>query len=146
MGKPEILRTGTDMTIVTYGAMCKIIMKAAGQLEEIGVSVEVVDVQTLLPFDTDQVIAESIKKTNRVIFADEDVPGGASAYMMQQVVEKQGAYTYLDSEPATIAAKPHRPAYSSDGDYFSKPSVEDVVEKAYAIMGEVDPVSYPPVY
>ncbi|MEX2593123.1 MAG: thiamine pyrophosphate-dependent enzyme [Anditalea sp.] len=146
MGKAEILRTGTDMTIVTYGPMCRIIMEAAEQLEELGVSVEVIDVQTLLPFDTNQVIAASIKKTNRVIFADEDVPGGASAYMMQQVIEEQGAYTYLDSEPATIAAKAHRPAYSSDGDYFSKPSVDDVVEKSYAIMGEVDPLSFPPIY
>src|SRR5680860_534348 len=111
MGKPEILRTGTDMTIVTYGAMCRITIQAAELLEELGISVEVVDVQTLLPFDTDHVIAASIKKTNRVIFADEDVPGGASAYMMQQVVEKQGAYSFLDSEPVTLSAKAHRPAY-----------------------------------
>lgn len=146
MGIPEILKPGKDMTIVTYGAMCRIVMEAAEQLEELGISVEVIDVQTLLPFDIHHQIAASIKKTNRVIFADEDVPGGASAYMMQQVIEEQGAYAYLDSEPTTIAAKAHRPAYSSDGDYFSKPSVDDVVEKAYAIMGEVDPVSYPPIY
>jgi pyruvate/2-oxoglutarate/acetoin dehydrogenase E1 component len=143
MGKPEVLREGTDMTIVTYGSMCRIILDAAAQLEEMGISVEVIDVQTLLPFDTHHVIADSIKKTNRVIFADEDVPGGASAYMMQQVIEGQKAYFHLDSEPATIAAKAHRPAYSSDGDYFSKPSVDDVVEKVYSMMSEVDPNSFP---
>ncbi|WP_143962085.1 alpha-ketoacid dehydrogenase subunit alpha/beta [Litoribacter populi] len=143
MGKPEILREGTDLTIVTYGSMCRIILDAAIVLEEMGISIEVIDVQTLLPFDTHHVISDSIKKTNRVIFADEDVPGGASAYMMQQVIEEQQAYYHLDSEPVTIAAKAHRPAYSSDGDYFSKPSVDDVVEKVYEMMHEVDPKSFP---
>ncbi|AWW29991.1 transketolase [Echinicola strongylocentroti] len=143
LGRPEILREGTDITVVTYGAMCKIVMDAAEQLDEYGVAVEVIDVQTLLPFDVGHVIVDSVKKTNRVIFADEDVPGGASAYMMQQVLEQQKAYYQLDSEPVTLSAHPHRPAYSSDGDYFSKPSVDDVVEKAYRIMHEVDPVSYP---
>jgi pyruvate/2-oxoglutarate/acetoin dehydrogenase E1 component/TPP-dependent pyruvate/acetoin dehydrogenase alpha subunit len=145
VGKPEILRIGSDITIVTYGAMCKIVMEAADQLEELGISVEVIDVQTLLPFDIDHMIKDSVKKTNRVIFADEDVPGGGSAYMMQQVVEEQGAYVHLDSPPATLPAKAHRPAYSSDGDYFSKPSVDDVMEKAYAIMSEVDPKKYPEI-
>lgn len=143
VGKPEILREGTDITIVTYGSMCRVIMQAAEQLDEMGISVEVIDVQTLLPFDTDHMIADSVKKTNRVLFADEDVPGGATAFMMQEVIEGQKAYFHLDSEPATIAAKAHRPAYSSDGDYFSKPSVDDVVEKVYAMMSEVDPKSYP---
>ena len=146
LGVPEIIRTGTDVTVVTYGAMCRIVTKAAAQLEELGISVEVIDVQTLLPFDTQHLIAESVKKTNRVIFADEDVPGGASAYMMQQVVEGQGVYAYLDSAPVTIAAQAHRPAYSSDGDYFSKPNVDDVVEAVYAMMGEADPKSFPPIY
>src|SRR5690606_8139565 len=145
MGKPEILKEGSDITIVTYGAMCKIVMEAAEQLESIDISVEVIDVQTLLPFDIHHVIKDSVKKTNRVIFADEDVPGGGSAFMMQQVIEGQGAYKYLDSSPATLAAKAHRPAYSSDGDYFSKPSVDDVVEKVYAIMSEVNPQKYPEV-
>src|SRR5690606_15164811 len=143
VGKPEILRVGFDITIVTYGAMCKIVMEAADQLEGLDISVEVIDVQTLLPFDIDHMIKDSVKKTNRVIFADEDVPGGVSAYMMQQVLEEQGAYVYLDSAPATLSAKAHRPAYSSDGDYFSKPSVDDVVEKAYAMMSEVNPEKYP---
>lgn len=145
MGKPEVLKEGSDVTIVTYGAMCRIVMEAADQLEGLGVSVEVIDVQTLLPFDIHHVIKDSIKKTNRVIFADEDVPGGASAFMMQQVMEEQGAYVFLDSAPTTLAAKAHRPAYSSDGDYFSKPNVEDVIEKVYGIMSEVDPGRYPEI-
>ncbi|SIN71354.1 alpha-ketoacid dehydrogenase subunit alpha/beta [Algoriphagus halophilus] len=143
LGKPEVLREGKDITIVTYGSMCRIVLEAAGELIELGIDVEVIDVQTLLPFDTHGVIGDSIKKTNRVIFADEDVPGGASAYMMQQVIEGQEVFRYLDSEPLTIAAKAHRPAYSSDGDYFSKPSLEDIVEKVYAVMNEVDPKSFP---
>lgn len=146
LGKPEILREGEDVTIVTYGAMCRIVMNAATQLEEIGISVEIIDVQTLVPFDLNQVIVKSIKKTNRVIFADEDVPGGASAFMMQQVIEGQNAYYYLDSKPATLSAKEHRPAYSSDGDYFSKPSVDDVIDKVYHLMHEADPKRFPPVY
>ncbi len=143
MGRPDILREGKDITIVTYGAMCRIVMEAAAELIELGIDVEVIDVQTLLPFDVHGIISDSIKKTNRVIFADEDVPGGASAYMMQQVIENQEVFRFLDSEPITIAAKPHRPAYSSDGDYFSKPSTEDIVEKVYYIMNEVDPKSFP---
>ena len=143
MGKPEILKIGSDISVVTYGSMCRIVMEAASELAEIGINVEVIDVQTLLPFDVFGVIGESIKKTNRVIFADEDVPGAASAFMMQQVLENQDVFKYLDSEPQTLAAKPHRTAYSSDGDYFSKPSVEDVVEKVYAVMHETDPKKYP---
>lgn len=143
LGKPEVLREGKDITIVTYGSMCRIVLEAASELIELGIDVEVIDVQTLLPFDTFGVIGDSIKKTNRVIFADEDVPGGASAFMMQQVIEGQEVFKYLDSEPLTIAAKAHRPAYSSDGDYFSKPSLEDIVEKVYSVMNEVDPKTFP---
>jgi pyruvate/2-oxoglutarate/acetoin dehydrogenase E1 component/TPP-dependent pyruvate/acetoin dehydrogenase alpha subunit len=143
LGKPEILREGRDLTIVTYGSMCRIVTEAAEVLDEIGISVEVIDVQTLLPFDTYGVIGESIRKTNRVIFADEDVPGGASAFMLQQVMEGQNIFKSLDSEPQTIAAKAHRPAYSSDGDYFSKPSVDDVVEKVYRMMNELNPKKFP---
>ncbi len=146
LGKPEVLREGADVTVVTYGSMCRIIMDAASVLDDMGISVEVIDVQSLLPFDVDHMIVESIKKTNRVVFADEDVPGGASAYMMQKVVEEQNAYFHLDSQPLTISAQEHRPAYSSDGDYFSKPSVDDVVEKIYAMMHEVDPKSYPAIF
>ncbi|SHN17147.1 Pyruvate/2-oxoglutarate/acetoin dehydrogenase complex, dehydrogenase (E1) component [Cyclobacterium lianum] len=146
LGQPELLRVGQDITLVTYGAMCRIVLSAAEELAAAGISVEVIDVQTLVPFDTNQVILQSIKKTNRVIFADEDVPGGASAYMMQQVIEEQNAYFYLDAKPVTLSAKEHRPAYSSDGDYFSKPSTDDVIEKVYAIMHEADPKKFPPIY
>lgn len=145
LGIPEILRRGTDVTVVTYGSMCRIVVEAAGQLAQMGVSVEVIDVQTLLPFDVPHSIVESIKRTNRVVFADEDVPGGASAYMMQQVVEGQNAYRYLDSAPRTLSAKAHRPPYGSDGDYFSKPSVDDVIETVYALMSETDPARYPKI-
>ncbi|ERM82448.1 transketolase [Rhodonellum psychrophilum GCM71 = DSM 17998] len=145
LGKPEVLREGSDITVVTYGSMCRIVMSAAEELLQMGIDIEVIDVQTLLPFDTDGMIAESLKKTNRVLFTDEDLPGGASAFMMQQVIEGQKAFYYLDSEPATLAGKAHRPAYSSDGDYFSKPSVEDVVEKIYEMMSEVDPIRFPEI-
>jgi pyruvate/2-oxoglutarate/acetoin dehydrogenase E1 component/TPP-dependent pyruvate/acetoin dehydrogenase alpha subunit len=145
LGKPEVLREGSDLTVVTYGAMCRIVMESAEELMDMGISVEVIDVQTLLPFDTYGIIGSSIQKTNRVIFADEDVPGGASAYMMQQVIEGQNVFRYLDSEPQTIAAKPHRPAYSSDGDYFSKPSADDVTEKVYRMMHESNPKKYPAI-
>lgn len=143
LGKPEILRQGEDVTVVTYGSMCRIVMEAALELAEIGISVEVIDVQTLLPFDTYGIIGDSIHKTSRVIFADEDVPGGASAYMLQQVLDHQDVFRFLDAEPQTLPAKAHRPAYSSDGDYFSKPSVEDVVEKVYLLMHESNPKKFP---
>lgn len=146
LGVPEIIKKGNDVTIITYGSMCRIIMDAAQQLEEVGISCEVIDVQTLMPFDVHHSIIGSIKITNRVVFADEDVPGGASAYMMQKVLEEQGGYRYLDSAPLTIAANEHRPAYGSDGDYFSKPNAEIVFDKIYSMMAEVDPRTYPEIY
>jgi len=146
LGVPDIIRAGTDLTIVTYGSMCRIVWEAANQLAQMGIQVEVIDVQTLLPFDVHHLILESIKKTNRVIFADEDVPGGASAYMMQQVVDGQNAYQYLDSPPRTLSAKAHRPPYGSDGDYFSKPNVDDVIEMAYELMSECEPDRFPKLY
>ncbi len=146
LGVPEILKSGTDVTIVTYGSMCRIVMEAAEDLERFGISCEVIDVQTLLPFDIHQSILDSVKKTNRVVFADEDVPGGATAFMMQKVMEEQGAYHYVDSKPVTITAKEHRPAYASDGDYFSKPNAEDVFEKVYKVMEEVEPTKFTPLY
>lgn len=146
LGKPEILRGGEDVTIVTYGSMCRIVLEAAEELAELGISCEVIDVQTLLPFDSNHSIVESVRKTSRVVFADEDVPGGATAYMMQQVLEVQDGYRYIDSQPVTITAKEHRPAYSSDGDYFSKPSSDDVIEKVYSLMHEVDPKRFPSLY
>jgi pyruvate/2-oxoglutarate/acetoin dehydrogenase E1 component/TPP-dependent pyruvate/acetoin dehydrogenase alpha subunit len=146
LGKPEILKEGSDITIVTYGSMCRIVMEAAKQLEDFGISAEVIDVQTLLPFDLEHVITDSIQKTSRVLFTDEDVPGGATAYMMQQVVDEQGAWRYLDSKPQCLSAHAHRPPYSSDGDYFSKPNAEDVFEAVYEIMNEADPVAFPKIY
>ncbi|MGX5855880.1 thiamine pyrophosphate-dependent enzyme [Dyadobacter jiangsuensis] len=146
LGQPEILREGNDLTIVTYGSMCRIVMEAASQLQSSGIEVEVIDVQTLLPFDVDNRIVESIKKTNRVIFADEDLPGSASGFMMQQVLERQQAYRWLDSAPVTIAAKDHRPPYGSDGDYFSKPNMDDIFETVYNIIREAAPDKYPELF
>jgi 2-oxoisovalerate dehydrogenase E1 component len=146
LGVPEILKEGSDVTIITYGAMCKISLDAAAQLEDMGISVEVIDVQSLMPFDIHHIIAKSVKKTNRVVFTDEDVPGGGTAYMMKEVIETQKAYQWLDSAPRTLPAKEHRPAYSSDGDYFSKPNAEDLVDLVYEMMNEADPVKYPSLY
>ena len=143
LGVPEVLKQGEDVTIVTYGSSVRLAEEAIQKLEEVGISVELIDVQTLLPFDIHHSIIESIKKTNRVVFLDEDVPGGASAYMFQQVFEGQGAYRWLDSEPRTITAKDHRAAYGSDGDYFSKPNTEQVFEVIYGMMSDVEPGRYP---
>ncbi|NIJ51096.1 thiamine pyrophosphate-dependent enzyme [Dyadobacter arcticus] len=146
LGIPEIIREGNDITIVTYGSMCRIVIEAASQLQNVGIDVEVIDVQTLLPFDINNSILESIKKTSRVVFADEDLPGSASAFMMQQVVEKQDAYRWLDSAPVTISAKDHRPPYGSDGDYFSKPNMDDIFETVYRIMREAEPEHFPELF
>lgn len=146
LGQPEVIREGRDLTVVTYGSMCKIVMDAAEDLVQMDIDIEIIDVQTLLPFDINHTIVESLKKTNRILFTDEDVPGGATAYMMQQVIEEQKGYYYLDVEPATLAGKAHRPAYSSDGDYFSKPSVDDLVEKVYALMHDSNPVRFPKIF
>ncbi len=145
LGVVEVLRPGDDLTLVTYGSNCRIAGSAAEELNKLDVSVELIDVQTLLPFDLDHQIVESIKRTNRLAVLDEDVPGGASAYLLQKILEEQGAYQYLDSKPLSITAKAHRPAYGTDGDYFSKPSIEDVVEAIYTMMNEFDPVAYPPI-
>ncbi|RMF60931.1 MAG: transketolase [Calditrichaeota bacterium] len=143
VGVPEILRPGTDVTVVTYGACCRIVLEAARALETVGIDTEVIDVQSLQPFDLHGVILDSLKKTNRIIFVDEDVPGGATGYMMREVLERQDGYHYLDSPPRTVPGKSHRPAYGSDGDYFSKPNVEEVFEAVYDLMHEADPARYP---
>ena len=143
LGVPETLREGTDVTVVTYGACCRVALDAAELLESVGISVEVIDVQSLLPFDVNGMILESLKKTNRILFLDEDVPGGASAYMMQEVIERQGGYRWLDSQPRTLAAAPHRPAYGSDGAFWSKPGPESVFEAVYETMSEADPKRWP---
>jgi pyruvate/2-oxoglutarate/acetoin dehydrogenase E1 component/TPP-dependent pyruvate/acetoin dehydrogenase alpha subunit len=146
LGVPEILSEGNDITIVTYGSMCRIVVEAAEDLRKVGISAEVIDVQSMLPFDINKMILKSVKKTNRVIFADEDMPGGGTAYMMQQVLDEHGAYYFLDSKPVCISAQAHRPAYGTDGDYFSKPSVETIFDAAYQIMSEVNPAKYPELY
>ncbi|MXV52069.1 transketolase [Pedobacter sp. HMF7647] len=146
LGKAEIIRTGTDITVVSYGSTLRIVQEAAEELENLGISVEIVDPQTLDPFDTDQLCAQSLKKTNKLLVVDEDVPGGASAYILQQILEKQNGYYYLDSRPATISAKAHRPPYGTDGDYFSKPSSDDVVEKIYEMMHDSNPSAFPDLY
>lgn len=146
LGVPEVIREGGDVTIVTYGACCRIALDAANKLSKVGIEAEIVDVQSLLPFDIHGKIVESLKKTNRVVFLDEDVPGGASAYMMQEVIEKQGGYYHLDSEPRTLSGKAHRPAYGSDGDYWSKPNAETIFDTVYELMREVDPGRYPKIH
>jgi pyruvate/2-oxoglutarate/acetoin dehydrogenase E1 component len=143
LGVPEVLREGTDVTLVTYGACCRIALDAADKLSKAGIEVEVIDVQTLLPFDLNGRIAESLKKTSRILFVDEDVPGGATAYMFQEVIEKQGGYFYLDSAPKTLSATAHRPAYGSDGDYWSKPNAETIFDAVYELMHEVEPGRFP---
>lgn len=143
IGKVETIKEGNDITIVTYGSTLRIVAKAAKELLEVGIDVEIIDAQTLLPFDIDKDVVESIKKTNRLLVIDEDVPGGCSAYLLNEIIEKQGAFKYLDSAPQTLSAKAHRPAYGTDGDYFSKPNREDIFEKVYAIMHEVSPKDFP---
>ena len=139
LGVPEVLREGTDVTLVTYGSCVRIAQKGCELLEKRGISVELIDVQTLLPFDLEHRIVESLKKTNRIVFLDEDVPGGATAFMMQKVLEEQAGYQYLDSPPVTMAATEHRPPYGSDGDYFSKPNSENVFSTIYQLIYEVEP-------
>jgi pyruvate/2-oxoglutarate/acetoin dehydrogenase E1 component len=134
------------MTLVTYGACCRIALEAAIQLAQVGIEVEVIDVQSLLPFDIHARILESIKKTGRILFLDEDMPGGTSAYMLQEVIERQGGYYWLDSPPRTLSARQHRPAYGSDGDYWSKPNADTVFETIYEILREVDPAKYAQIF
>ncbi|MDY0085318.1 MAG: thiamine pyrophosphate-dependent enzyme [Bacteroidales bacterium] len=146
VGKPETLKEGSDLTLVTYGSCVRIAEDAVAQLQEFGIDVELIDVQTLLPFDVDHTIVESLKKTNKIVFFDEDVPGGATSYMMQQVIENQQGYKYLDAEPKTLTARDHRAAYSTDGDYFSNPNAEDVFDVVYNIMHEYNPQRYPKIF
>jgi len=146
VGKIEVTKEGKDVTLVTYGSTWRVVMDAAEELEKLGISAEVIDVQSLIPFDLTNEIAESVKRTNRLVVIDEDVEGGTSAFILQQILEKQKAFRYLDSDPLTIAANDHRPAYASDGDYFSKPSSDDMVEKIYAMFNETNPQKYPAIF
>ena len=146
IGVVETLKEGNDITLVSYGSTLRLVEEAAKELLEIGIDCEIIDIQSLLPFDINHDIVKSIAKTNRLLVIDEDVPGGASAYILQQIIENQDGYNHLDSKPQTLTAKAHRPAYGSDGDYFSKPSIEDIFEKAYGMMNEVNPSKYPVLY
>ncbi|WP_310594618.1 thiamine pyrophosphate-dependent enzyme [Flavobacterium sp.] len=146
IGIVETLREGKDITLVSYGSTLRLVEQAANELAEIGIDCEVIDIQSLLPFDINKDIVKSIAKTNRLLVIDEDVPGGASAYILQQILEEQDAYSYLDSKPLTLTSKAHRPAYGTDGDYFSKPSADDIFEKIYAMMNEMNPAQFPDLY
>ena len=146
VGQVETIRQGADITLVTYGSTCRIVMEAAGELAKVGIDCEVIDVQSLLPFDLNGDIVQSLQKTNRILFIDEDVPGGTTAYMLQEVIENQGGYFHCDSQPQTLSAKAHRPPYGTDGDYFSKPSADDVFDKVYEMMREAKPAQFPAIY
>ena len=145
LGIAEQLRTGNDMTLVSYGSTLRLVEEAADTLAQMGITTDVIDVQSLIPFDTTNIIGASVEKTNRLLIVDEDVPGGGTAYILSQLLEKQDIYPHLDSQPSLLTAKDHRPAYGTDGDYFSKPSKEDIVEAAYAIMHEAKPNQFPPL-
>jgi len=146
IGIVETIRSGTDITIVSYGSTLRLVEQAAKELQEVGINCEIIDIQSLLPFDINHDIKKSLSQTNRLLVVDEDVPGGASAFILQQILDVQNGYDYLDSKPQTLASKAHRPAYGTDGDYFSKPSSEDIFEKVYAMMNEVNPTDYPSLY
>ena len=143
LGKVEVIKEGADITIVSYGSTLRMVETVAKELMQFDIDVEVIDIQTLLPFDIAHDIQKSVEKTNRILVIDEDVPGGASAYILQQLIDVQNIFPLLDSTPQTLTSKPHRPAYGSDGDYFSKPSEDDIFEKVYAIMHESNPEAFP---
>jgi len=146
VGVPEVLREGSDVTVVTYGPLTRIAAEAAEVLSSLDIEVELIDVQSLLPFDRHGRIVESLRKTSRVLFLDEDVPGGTTAYMLQEVLEKHGGYQWLDAAPRTLSAQEHRPAYGTDGNYWSKPNTEDIIYTVYEMMHEADPAGYPRIF
>jgi pyruvate/2-oxoglutarate/acetoin dehydrogenase E1 component/TPP-dependent pyruvate/acetoin dehydrogenase alpha subunit len=145
LGKAEILKKGFDVTVVSYGSTLRLVEKAAIELKNLNIDIEIIDLQTLIPFDKEEVVKESLKKTSKLLIVDEDVPGGASSYILQKILEEQNCFSLLDSKPVTLTSKAHRPAYGSDGDYFSKPSIDDIIEKANEIMNEYDPNNYPEI-
>lgn len=146
IGVVETIKTGTDITLVSYGSTLRLVQLAAKELSEIGIDCEIIDIQSLLPFDVSHDIVKSIQKTNRLLVIDEDVPGGASAFILQKIIDEQDAFKFLDSKPQTLSAKEHRPSYGTDGDYFSKPSIEDIFEKVYSIISESNPAKFPKLY
>ena len=146
LGEAEILLEGTDITVVSYGSTLRIVQEAAEELEKLDIHIEIIDPQTLYPFDKQHVCLGSLKKTNKLLVVDEDMPGGGSAYILQKILEEQKGYFFLDAQPRTLPAKEHRPPYGTDGDYFSKPSPDDVVEAVYAIMHEANPLKFPALF
>jgi pyruvate/2-oxoglutarate/acetoin dehydrogenase E1 component len=146
LGTVEVLRTGKDITIVSYGSTLKLISEAAQELENFGVEVEIIDAQTLMPFDLAMGCQKSLEKTNKLLIIDEDVPGGASAFILRDILERQNGYFYLDAKPETLTAQSHRTPYGSDGDYFSKPSLDDIIEKVYEIVGNTKPAQFKPIF
>jgi pyruvate/2-oxoglutarate/acetoin dehydrogenase E1 component/TPP-dependent pyruvate/acetoin dehydrogenase alpha subunit len=145
LGKAEILKKGFDITVVSYGSTLRLVEKAAIELKNLNIDIEIIDLQTLIPFDNEEIVKESLKKTSKLLIVDEDLPGGASSYILQKILEEQNCFSLLDSKPVTLTSKAHRPAYGSDGDYFSKPSIDDIIEKANEIMNEYDPNNYPEI-
>ena len=145
IGESEKIKNGDQITIVSYGSTLRLVEKASDELDNLGVSCEIIDIQSLIPFDNSNLIIESLKKTNKLLIIDEDLPGGASSYILQKVIQERDGFQYLDSAPLTLTSKAHRPAYGTDGDYFSKPSIDDIIETAYAIMNEYDPINYPSI-
>ena len=145
IGESEKIKNGDQITIVSYGSTLRLVEKASKELDNLGVSCEIIDIQSLIPFDNSNLIIESLKKTNKLLIIDEDLPGGASSYILQKVIQERDGFQYLDSAPLTLTSKAHRPAYGTDGDYFSKPSIDDIIETAYAIMNEYDPINYPSI-
>ncbi|MDB5136806.1 MAG: transketolase, partial [Mucilaginibacter sp.] len=146
LGEAEVLKQGTDITVVSYGSTLRIVLEAAEELEKMGIDIEVIDPQTLYPFDNQSVCGTSLKKTSKLLIVDEDVPGGGSAYILQNILEAQSGYYSLDAQPKTLSAKEHRPPYGTDGDYFSKPSVDDIIETVYNMMNDANPAKYPKLY
>ena len=146
IGEIEILKQGDDITIISYGATLQIVLESSNELQKLNINAEVIDIQSLIPFDLSKQIRESIKKTNKLLIVDEDMPGGGSAYILQQLLDDQNIYNLLDSEPKLLSAKEHRPAYGTDGDYFSKPNINDVVEEVYGLMNEFNPEKFPSIF
>ncbi len=145
IGESEKIKNGDQITLVSYGSTLRLVEKASDELDNLGVSCDIIDIQSLIPFDNSNLIIESLKKTNKLLIIDEDLPGGASSYILQKVIQERDGFQYLDSAPLTLTSKAHRPAYGTDGDYFSKPSIDDIIETAYAIMNEYDPINYPSI-
>jgi len=146
LGVADVMREGTDITVVSYGSTLRIVLEAAEELEKMGINIEVIDPQTLYPFDTKNTCGASLKKTNKLLIVDEDLPGGGSAYILQKILEAQNGYYFLDAQPKTLSAQEHRPPYGTDGDYFSKPSLDDIIETIYGIMNEANPGKFPSIY